>query len=369
MTHPTAKHKTTSGAVAPGRGLGRSMFRPWSIWCIAGSLVCLSCSCDEESPAAHIDQRAKPDPIPAPATKPSPTSADAFASRCPVMKSRPQPSRIEAEYLSEVSGVVASRDFPGLFWAHNDSGDSAKLYALDSSGQHVGTVRLDVEADDWEDIALLSREGPDAIFVADTGDNFSQRRDGVVIHRISEPDRTALIQAHPSPLRLEAESMRLSYPEGPEDVEALVADPLSGELTLISKPRLAAPNVYTTRFEDHSVAEFKGTITEASAGHILAMVTAADISADGRWVVVRTYTGITLFQRKRGQSVAQAILTRGCPLGGPPELQGESIAFLPMPSKEDQLPLPLVTVSEGSQRPINRFEFVPSDAEKPVPLR
>jgi hypothetical protein len=190
----------------------------------------------------------------------------------------------------------------------------------------------------------------------------------VIIHRFSEPDREKLVGKFPEPLRIDSKSIHLSYPEGPEDVEALIADPRSGELTLISKPRLAPPNVYTTRFEDRSVAEFQGTITASSAGHTLAMVTAADISQDGKWVVVRTYAGITLFERRKGQSVAQAILGRGCPLGAPAELQGESIAFMPADPRTDGLPLPFITVSEGNYRPIHRFEFA-AGSELQVPLR
>jgi hypothetical protein len=43
--------------------------------------------------------------------------------------------------LPEASGVAASRRTPGLFWAHNDSGEPV-IYALDSHGAIKGRVRV-----------------------------------------------------------------------------------------------------------------------------------------------------------------------------------------------------------------------------------
>ena len=36
--------------------------------------------------------------------------------------------------LNEVSGISRSPRFPNQFWLHNDSGDSARLFAIDQSG-------------------------------------------------------------------------------------------------------------------------------------------------------------------------------------------------------------------------------------------
>src|ERR671919_653887 len=56
--------------------------------------------------------------------------------------------------LSEASGVAASRRTPGVFWAHNDSGDPV-LFALDRHGAVKGRVRATgASVDDWEDMAV-----------------------------------------------------------------------------------------------------------------------------------------------------------------------------------------------------------------------
>ena len=36
--------------------------------------------------------------------------------------------------LEEMSGIVPSRRYPGIFWVHNDSGDEARLFAIRADG-------------------------------------------------------------------------------------------------------------------------------------------------------------------------------------------------------------------------------------------
>ena len=38
------------------------------------------------------------------------------------------------EPISEMSGIARSQRFPGAYWVHNDSGDDARLFAVDASG-------------------------------------------------------------------------------------------------------------------------------------------------------------------------------------------------------------------------------------------
>jgi hypothetical protein len=45
--------------------------------------------------------------------------------------------------LVELSGLVASRSQPGIFYAHNDSGDSARFFAVSQTGQVLQTFVLD----------------------------------------------------------------------------------------------------------------------------------------------------------------------------------------------------------------------------------
>lgn len=110
--------------------------------------------------------------------------------------------------LDELSGLVVAVPFDG-FWAIEDSGNPARLVALDRSGHTVGAVVLDVPNRDWEDLA---RDGSD-LFVADIGDNLGVRAQ-IVVYRVKEPalaDVTAV-----------AEAITLTWADGPRDAEALV---------------------------------------------------------------------------------------------------------------------------------------------------
>src|SRR5687768_5036606 len=46
---------------------------------------------------------------------------------------------IDIETLGEASGIVASRAQTGVLWTHNDSSGSARIFALNVSGNLLGT--------------------------------------------------------------------------------------------------------------------------------------------------------------------------------------------------------------------------------------
>ena len=97
------------------------------------------------------------------------------------------------ESLQEVSGVTRSHLFPDTFWAHNDSGDKARLFAITQEGEVIcppflracpssaqgtssvwegHTIEIAMNYD-WEDIAVLDGH----LLIADTGNNGNARRD------------------------------------------------------------------------------------------------------------------------------------------------------------------------------------------------
>ena len=95
--------------------------------------------------------------------------------------------------IKETSGIAASRRVDNVWWVHNDSGDSARVFAINTSGQTLGEYALSgASAIDWEDIA--AGPGPTAgvsyLYVGDIGDNDQKRRD-LVIYRIPEPEPLA----------------------------------------------------------------------------------------------------------------------------------------------------------------------------------
>jgi hypothetical protein len=86
--------------------------------------------------------------------------------------------------ISESSGIVASRNQPGLFWTHNDKGHKPRLFAITQAGRSLAT--FDVEGTlihDWEDIAI---DDQGHLFLGDIGNNNTERSE-LAVYRIREP--------------------------------------------------------------------------------------------------------------------------------------------------------------------------------------
>ena len=137
----------------------------------------------------------------------------------------------------ETSGIAASRRANGVWWLHNDSGDSARVFAVGNDGRDLGEYALTgAAAVDWEDIAV--GPGPAAgvsyVYLADIGDN-ARSRTAVQVYRVPEPLVDTFGTPGP-PLALGGvENLTFTYPDGPHDAEALLVDPSTGQLFVITK--------------------------------------------------------------------------------------------------------------------------------------
>src|SRR5688500_13443710 len=96
--------------------------------------------------------------------------------------------RIESSDVIESSGLAASLCQQNVFWTHNDAGDDAFIFAMTSSGKHLGTWRVtNAQNDDWEDMAAYkSPEGTCYLYIGDIGNN-KVNRSQQKIYRIKEP--------------------------------------------------------------------------------------------------------------------------------------------------------------------------------------
>ena len=128
---------------------------------------------------------------------------------------------LAAPELVEPSGLARSQRYPDVYWAVNDRGSPAALFALDASGRDLGQWRIAAENFDFEDIASFTGELGPTLLVADTGDNLRWRRE-LALYLIREP---TLDIAEDEILRVER-TIRFAYPGGVyRDCEAVaVAD-------------------------------------------------------------------------------------------------------------------------------------------------
>jgi hypothetical protein len=208
------------------------------------------------------------------------------------------PARIatlEDRNIDESSGIVASRRNPGLFWTHNDSGDGPFVYAFDRAGRRRGTFRVaGASARDWEDIAVGPgpERGAAYVYAGDVGDN-DERREFVTVYRFAEPEVTdaAAASTRESPRSTApAEALRLKYPDGAHDCEALLVHPTTGDLYVVTKAAASA-GVYklAAPFGASQVNTLARVATLHGPGYFGALVTGADISPDGRRVALCDY--------------------------------------------------------------------------------
>jgi hypothetical protein len=217
------------------------------------------------------------------------------------------------EELTEASGLVASAQHPGVFWTHNDSGDTARLYAIDKSGDPAGTLTLTgAIPEDWEDIA---RDGS-TLYVGDIGDN-AKSRDEIAIWRVTEPDT---LEDDGS---TGATRMTLTYPDGAHDAEALIHH--DGALWILTKDADGAA-IYkasdlTAESQTLSLADVLVLPDEAGEG---AEITGADTSADGSSLLIRTETSVLVYAL--GGDLPDALAGTPCLAPAPDAADGESIA-------------------------------------------
>ncbi len=213
--------------------------------------------------------------------------------------------RVTAPAATELSGLVLSPS--GMFWTHNDSGDSPRIFGLGKTGELKRTVTVNgATAVDWEDIAMRGR----TIYVGDIGDNTAQRAD-VTVYSFPEPTTDSVT----------ATTRTLHYADHPHDAEALLVDPRNGTIVVVTKDYAGAAGVYVAR---GNVLHKAGKIDLGP----LQPVTAGDVSADGRTIALRTYTDAYVWRRTTG-SIANALKRKPChvPADLSREGQGEALAL------------------------------------------
>ena len=203
---------------------------------------------------------------------------------------------IKSPDITESSGIAASRCQNDVLWTHNDSGDEALIFALNMTGDSLGTWKVqNAQNIDWEDIAAFKdKSGKCFLYIGEIGDNRAKRPEHFV-YRIAEPVIKASDAAsdHKAPLLTEnAEALRFVYPDFNQDAETLMVHPKTGDIYIVTKRVSGPAGVYRVRpafgLEDVRKAE---KIAEISVPAIPnGFVTGGDISPDGRHVVICDYT-------------------------------------------------------------------------------
>lgn len=272
-------------------------------------------------------------------------STSSGGASCPTCSQPEAVGTLGVSMWNEISGIVASKDHPGSFYVHNDSGDAARFFATDLAGKDLGTFSVNgATAIDWEDIGRgpCPNASESCLYIADMGDNRVQRTD-YKLYRIKEPT-TLGAGAH----SVDAEAIPFSYPDGSHNAECLLVNPKTGEIVIVTK---AASGSSAYKFPTTLTAGTPVTLEKVtdvvSMPDPLQLVTAGDVKFDGSLVVIRTYGFAYGYPVQPGETLGQALAKPPCSLPVATESQGESIGFVLDGSA-------FVTTSEGANAPIHR---------------
>jgi len=207
--------------------------------------------------------------------------------------------KFEFAPIAESSGIIKSRLFPDVLWTHNDSGDTARIFATDLEGKilspdwykgtYTGLNIPDAVNIDWEDIAT---DDQGHLYIAACGNNGNARRD-LAIYQIREPNPRAQIATR------SFKTFNIAWPDQKEfppkdlnyDCEAIFY--AHDKLYALSKNR---SNPFTRLYRFDSLETDQLNIpTLIDRFEIGGQVTAADATEDGRKLAVLTYNAIWVF--------------------------------------------------------------------------
>ena len=251
-----------------------------------------------------------------------------------VLSERIDLGEIENDDIQEASGIVASLTNDNIIWTHNDSGDSNRIFAMDTQGKHIGEYFLnDSQNRDWEDIAIGPgpEKGLHYLYVGDIGDNFSEN-DIKHIYRVIEPQLNS--SSNFNSIQLDGiESISFQYEDGNRDAETLIIDPLTKDIIIISKREATDVHIYSIPFP-------QDTDTILTANLIMTKdfypndnfatsqwIVGGDISHDGKEILVKSYTDIFYFSRTSNQSFYDALNNEEIKFPYITEPQGEAICW------------------------------------------
>lgn len=193
--------------------------------------------------------------------------------------------RFSDDRFDEISGMTYSQRHKDVLYVHNDSSGGPYLYAVDArTCRTLATLRIDgIEARDLEAIGSgRDARGRPILWLGDIGDNRDSWPE-VRVHRIREParlvDRT-----------IKAITYRFTYPDRPHNAEALLTDPRSSRVWVVTK-QLARGSIYA--LPDPLT---RGKVNVAKrVGRAGALITDGSVSPDASRFVLRDYVDAEVF--------------------------------------------------------------------------
>ncbi|MCL7988825.1 hypothetical protein M8998_12820 [Sphingobacterium sp. lm-10] len=257
----------------------------------------------------------------------TPFQGDYFADLLPITnRYEAEPTILGNLQLDEASGISPSVKNEGMFWTHEDSGNTNFIFLINSNAEIVCRYRVTGTNNiDWEDIETVidPETGKSYVYISDTGDN-AQRRAVSAVYRVEEPVYTAADFGQTIDLdRSMIQRYTFSYPDGSKDVESMFVDPSTKDIYFVTK-RDVLSRIYIMPFpyqegagnQTYFVGEFG--FREASAASL-------NLQADK--LIVRNRQNLFYWERNTNEAIWEMMSRTPQRLPYQGEVQGEAVCF------------------------------------------
>ena len=211
--------------------------------------------------------------------------------------------------IRESSGIVASRQFEGIYWTLNDSGNPAALYATKLNGELIQEIAVQGSRNfDWEALAI---DDKNQLWIGEIGNNSKLRFDLKVVV-VAEPDPFTDTEAEV------IASYPYRYPNENVDAEGLFI--FQGIPYIVSKEpdRAVLYRFPALQPDAKQVLVRVGEFAEAR------LATGAGVSEDGTRLAVCTYDELWVYHSTAG-NLAEMI--QSTPWSMPHNFYGEAVCF------------------------------------------
>jgi hypothetical protein len=223
-----------------------------------------------------------------------------------------------------------------VLWTHNDSGDGPYLFAINRTGEHLGTWQITGAKNvDWEDIATNKDvAGNCSIYIGEIGNSKDGERLEHIVYKIAEPKigEETLQTARENATQTEpAVRLTFSYPDRRRNAETLLVEPTTGSIYIVTKESSESAAVYKLNPVFEASKQIASKVAELTVPAVpYGMLTGGSISSDGKRLVLCDYFAayelelpgkstsfdeiwkqkpsvVSLGKRKQGESIAYSV--------------------------------------------------------------
>ena len=253
--------------------------------------------------------------------------------------------------IIEVSGIACSRVTPGYIWMQSDETDEDTnpfiIATTEKGAERACKVNFNkIYRWDWEDMSGGVYDGKNYLFIGAFGDNDETDGEYSIIY-FEEP---AIDPVNKPEVTVTASRIKYIDPDSAfHNAEALMYDNREQMIYIITKVYYNVCQVFRIPFrldygDEEQTLEYVcdlGVRSDLGEGEQpykgFHLVTAADISPDGKYILIKnhnnivaTYCWVLYWERQDGESVADAVKRQPQPLKcyNTYEWQGEAICWL-----------------------------------------